>query len=1003
MTGTLLAFELPAQVLLSGAMRGFGIGVFAVGIILIYRSCKVINFALGELGALCAAVFVRLVVNWHWNFYAALVFTMAGGALLGALLELAIVRRLFRAPRVILLVATIGAAQLLLFLQFLLPDISTFSSFPTAFEKQWTVDDVIVRADHAVALVVFPLLVVGLAWFLNRSRSGVAIRASADNPDAARLAGISVKRMSTLVWALAGGLAAVATILSAPLAGASVGSTGELGPGILLRTLAAAVIAAMVSLPRAVVAAIVLGAFESVLFYNNPTDPGLINAVLLGVILVAVLVVSLRSRELGMRERFSFAPRIRPVPPRLQQLWWVRHHTRILSVICLAAAVALPLVVTSPSRQYLYARVVIMALVALSLTVLTGWAGQLSLGQFALVGLGGMSTYTLVQHRISLPAALLLAVLISAVAAVVVGAPALRMRGLFLAITTLALAVAAPWILSRDIFLDPDHPSPLLRRPVIGGVSLASQRTYYFVCLALLVLSIVVVARVRRSGLGRSMLAVRDNELAASSMGLSPTRVKLFAFALSGGLAGLAGGALVGLLVQFTPDRFTAVESLSVVAVSVVGGLASIAGTVLGSLFIIGLPAFFPDSPEVTLLTSGVGVLVLLLYFPGGLVQVLYNLRDLAFAAMEKRLGPEIGAADAPTSVPATEVAAVSAVEGPGAAAVETPVAARVGDPGAAAVETPVATPPEARAGVAATAPTEKAPGRSGRRSTPALPTRPPIDADLADALVVDKVSVSFGLAKVVRGVELTVGRGEVVGLIGANGAGKSTLMNAVGGFVPSSGSITLLGHDVGRLPAHRRARLGLGRTFQDAALFGDLTVRETVAVAVETRARAGFLTVAVGLPKASRVERSKQAHADEILDFVGLGPYAQRFVSELSTGMRRIVELACLVASDARMLCLDEPTAGIAQREAEAFGPLLLDIRTELDASMLVIEHDMPLVMAMSDRIYCLEAGAVIASGLPDEVRNNPLVIASYLGTDDRAIDRSDAGGDRRPLIAQD
>ena len=136
-----------------------------------------------------------------------------------------------------------------------------------------------------------------------------------------------------------------------------------------------------------------------------------------------------------------------------------------------------------------------------------------------------------------------------------------------------------------------------------------------------------------------------------------------------------------------------------------------------------------------------------------------------------------------------------------------------------------------------------------------------------------------------------------------------------------------------------------------------------------------GFATVALGLPRARRVERAKQAQADEILDFLGLGPYAERFVSELSTGMRRIVELACLLATDARMLCLDEPTAGIAQRETEAFGPLLLRIRAELDASMLVIEHDMPLVMSISDRIYCLEAGRVIAEGPPDEVRHDPLV----------------------------
>jgi ABC-type branched-subunit amino acid transport system permease subunit/ABC-type branched-subunit amino acid transport system ATPase component len=935
-----LAFEVPQQVLLSGAMRGLAIGVLAVGVILIYRSCRVINFALGELGALAAALFVRLTVNWHWNFYAALALMVVAGALMGALLELALLRRLATAPRVVVMVATIGAAQLLLFAQFVLPDIDSYSAFPTAFTKQWTVGDVVVRAEHVVALVVFPALVAALAWFLNRTRYGVAVRASADNADAARLAGISVKRMSTIVWALAGGLAAVATILAAPLAGATVASTGDLGPGMLLRTFAAAVIAGMASLPLALVAAVVVGIVESVLFFNNSSDPGLVNFVLLLVVLVAVLIVSMRQRGLGVRERVSFAPRVRPIPPDLRRYWWVRNHTRIGAIVTLAAAAIVPLLVTSPSRQFLYARVIVMALIALSLTVLTGWGGQLSLGQFALVGLGGMTTYALVQHRLAFPAAVLVAAAITTLAAVVVGAPALRMRGLFLAITTLALAVAGPWILSRSVFQDPDQFSPLLRRPVVGGVDLSSQRTYYYVCLGVLALAVLVISRLRASGLGRALLAVRDNELAASAFGLSPTRVKLFAFAVSGGIAGLAGGIFVGLLVQFAPAEFTATASLEVVAIAVVGGLASITGTVLGSLVIVGLPAFFPDNPEVALLTSGIGLLILLLYFPGGLVQILFNARDTALGALAKRVADAVPADD---PRPARHARADSAPAAP-----------------------PV---PATRA---------------------ALRSRPPVP-DGEVALRVEDVSVRFGVRKVVDSVSLEVRRGEVVGLIGANGAGKSTLMNAVGGFVPSTGVIKVLGHDAQGQPAHRRAAVGLGRTFQDAALFADLSVRETVQTAVEARAHARFTTVALGLPKAGRVERAKRAHADEILDFLGLGAYGERFVSEMSTGMRCIVELACLLATDAKMLCLDEPTAGIAQREAEAFGPLLLRIRQELDASMLVIEHDMPLVMSISDRITCLEAGRVICTGPPEQVRNDPLVVASYLGTDAAAIDRSD------------
>ncbi len=934
---TTIAFDAPHQVLVSGALRGLTIGVFAVGVILLYRSSRIINFALGELGALCAAIFVRLTINYHWNFFPALALTIVAGSILGGLLELALVRRLGKGPKVTLTVATIGAAQLFLFIQSVLPNISAYSKFPIAFTKRWKIGDVVIRSEHVVAIVTFPVIVAALAIFLTRTKHGTAVRAAADNPDAARLAGISVKRVSFIVWAIAGGLAAVTTVLNAPLANSTVASTGQIGPGILLRTLTVAVVAGMSSMTVAMAAGIALGVVEAVVFYNNPTDPGRINALLFVVVLVAVLVTSARSRSLGARERFSFAPRTRPIPSSLQNRWLIRHHTRIGGVVALLVAIAVPVLVTAPSRQFLYSQILLMALIALSLTVLTGWAGQLSLGQFALVGLGGVTAYTLFENQIQFPVGVLVGMIVSAAAAAVVGLPALRMRGLFLAISTLALAVAAPWILERSIFHTHGQSTAVMPRPVIGSFSLAPQRTYYYVCLAALAVAIVAMARMRRSGIGRVLLAVRDNEQSAAAMGLSPTRVKLFAFAVSGALAGLAGGLMVGLLQQFTTDRFSAVGSLQIVAIAVVGGLASIAGAVVGALFVVGLPAFFPDNNQVSLLTSGVGLLILLLYFPGGLVQILFNARDAVFGLLSRRTPAETASPSRPLT------------------------------------------------------------------PTAVLPPRPRIESGSSPALVVSGVNVRFGLRTVVDDVDIEVRNDEVVGLIGANGAGKSTLMNAIGGYVPSLGHVELFGRDVDGKAPYRRAALGLGRTFQDAALFGDLTVRETVQVAVETRARAHLATVVLALPSARRVERAKRAHAEEMLAFLGLGPYGDRFVRELSTGMRRIVEFACLLASDAKLLCLDEPTAGVAQREAEAFGPLLLQVRKELNAAMLIIEHDMPLVMSICDRIYCLEAGRVISSGTPREVRHDPLVIASYLGTDVAAIERSGARATEQAADAEE
>jgi ABC-type branched-subunit amino acid transport system ATPase component len=274
---------------------------------------------------------------------------------------------------------------------------------------------------------------------------------------------------------------------------------------------------------------------------------------------------------------------------------------------------------------------------------------------------------------------------------------------------------------------------------------------------------------------------------------------------------------------------------------------------------------------------------------------------------------------------------------------------------------------------------------RDRRRPLPAVANTP--------ALATHDLSVRFGGNVAVAGVSLQVADGEIVGLIGTNGAGKSTLLNAIGGYVPATGSVRLSGAEISGLTIAERARLGIGRTFQTATLFPELTVRETVQVALEARGRTPFVSTAVGLPRARRFERTRAADADELLSFLGLGRYADFHIVDLSTGTRRVVELANLLALDAHTLCLDEPTAGLAQRETEAFGPLLVSIRREMNAAMIIIEHDMPLIMSISDRVYCLELGRVISEGRPEQVRHDPQVVASYLGTDERAISRSNSG----------
>ncbi len=273
----------------------------------------------------------------------------------------------------------------------------------------------------------------------------------------------------------------------------------------------------------------------------------------------------------------------------------------------------------------------LFAIVGLSVTLLTGWAGQLSLGQFAFVGIGGFSAASLVHAGVTFPLAVLAGSVIALLAALIVGAPSVRIRGLFLAITTLAFAIAtASWLLTRTIFFDSGLAE--LPRARVAGIDLRSQGTYYYLCLAVLAVSVVVVARLRRRGIGRRMIAVRENERAAAAFTVSPIRAKLTAFAISGAMCGLAGGLLAGLFVQFDSNSFPVDASIQVVSIAVIGGLGSVAGPLLGALYVIGVPAIFGSDPNVGLATSGIGLLVLLMYFPGGFVGIAYRVRDTVFA-----------------------------------------------------------------------------------------------------------------------------------------------------------------------------------------------------------------------------------------------------------------------------------------------------------------------------------------------------------------------------------
>ena len=275
-------------------------------------------------------------------------------------------------------------------------------------------------------------------------------------------------------------------------------------------------------------------------------------------------------------------------------------------------------------------------------------------------------------------------------------------------------------------------------------------------------------------------------------------------------------------------------------------------------------------------------------------------------------------------------------------------------------------------------------------------PARVLVEATNAPRLEIEGLSKSFAGNRAVDRVSLRVGEGEIVGLIGPNGAGKTTVFELISGLqAPDEGRVLLDGHDITRLSPHRRARLGLGHSFQDSRLFGSLTVEDVLKVALDqTMATRDPVAAALGFPDVRRAENRLQRQVDELIDGLGLDAYREKFVSELSTGTRRIVDLACQTVGAPRVILFDEPSSGIAQREAEALGPMLEQIRDDTGASLLVIDHDMAVLASICDRMVALDLGAKVAEGAVGDVLEDPAVIASYLGGSRTAIQRSD----RRP-----
>lgn len=563
------------------------------------------------------------------------------------------------------------------------------------------------------------------------------------------------------------------------------------------------------------------------------------------------------------------------------------------------------------------------AAMAISLNLLMGYCGQISLGHSALLAIGAY-TMGLITARYYLPSILgfVLAIVLGAAVAFIIGLPALRLRGLYLAVVTIGFAVMMENSILQIPWLSRGSAGLKVERPYFGNFGLTENADYLALGLVAVLFVWLLDHNVVRSKLGRAFQGIKENEQVAQSFGVDVARYKLLAFTLSGGLAGFAG-ALFAQQVGFIDSRTLTFdeEGLLLVVLVVLGGLGNRLGVVVAAAAFTILPDFLEFFDDWKLVI-GAGLLVYTIArHPDGLASAFREAREAREAREVRRGGPVDD--DIETEVP----------------------------------------------------PLPDMPRPEGLDEHPPLPEGTPM-------LAVDDVTVHFGGLVAVDQGALAVPEGKIVGLIGPNGAGKSTLFNVVSGFIrPDTGRVTFRGEPIDHLQPHRRTGLGIGRTFQHVGLVHGMTVEENLLLAQHLLARYGPVSALTYTLDAGEIEEQLRGRAVEAIDALGLSSHLDVPVKNLSGGQKRIVEMAAALITAPDLLMLDEPSAGMAPAMVESLADRLRDLRDELGRTVLLIEHNVPLVLDVCDEIYVMSSGAVIAHGTPDEVTALPEVVEAYLG----------------------
>ncbi|RHW28117.1 ATP-binding cassette domain-containing protein [Nocardioides immobilis] len=877
--------------IIAGLTAGSVYALAGIGLVLTYKTSGVFNFAHGALATVAAYVFYELYVlgGVSWPVAAAIAVLVAG-PVMGVLLEL-IARRISGSALAHQVAATVGlllviqAATELQYESTVVRVVPTFLSTET-----FVIADTTVRVADATVIGISVAVTLALAAFFKFSRRGLTMRAVVDNPELLSLYGVSPFATRRMSWVLGAVLVSASGVLFAPLL--------PLNPLQLTLLVAAAfgaaAIGAFSSLSLTLFGGLAIGVLAalSTKWFTSGLLAGLPVA-LPFLVLFAVILVFPRGRLVGRATE----------PRRSAAAWSVPGLIQgVVGLLVLAGLWFVPSFAGVRLTSWTLAVAGIVVFLSLSLLVRT--SGQVSLAHVSFTAIGAVTlSHLTVDKGMPWVIALGLAGLVAVPVGALLAVPAIRLTGLYLALSTFGFGILLQGMFyTQDYMFGSTGDALVEPRPDWGFLDVSSDSGFYRLVLVVAALTVLVVVLLNRSRMGRLMRGLAESPTAVATAGAEVNVTRVFAFCLSAFLASIGGALLAVAQTSVSGTAYQPLTSLVWFALIIVVGGGPWGAVVASAAFFLG-PAYV-DSPQIThvnqLLFGAAAVLVAVL--PASARSVPSSVRRLL-----DRLG---------------------------------------------------------RRG-----PSELPPATSVERA-PVAPT----------ALEVRDLEIRFGGIRAVKGISISAATGAVTGLIGPNGAGKTTTFNACSGLVrPESGSVSIGGSSVTRRGPAFRARRGIGRTFQRMELFDSLTVRENVAMGAEG-ASAGLnpLSHLWSSPAQGRVVRDRTAEA---LRLCGLVELADRQAGSLSTGQRRLVELARCLAGEFAILLLDEPSSGLDQEETRHFGRILRRAVAERGVGILLVEHDMPLVMDICDYIYVLDFGDLIFEGTPTEVSRSSVVRAAYLG----------------------